>query len=94
MKRYFNRLIAISVLNMLFAAISNANIGIISQFASQHDNHWIGPLSIALIFLGSGIGALYNKYLQKYPYNRVIFAGATGWDFFNAFSVMFLFIGF
>lgn len=94
MQRYLKRMVLISIVNMLFVAISNANIGIISQFASQHDNHWIGPLSISLIFLGSGIGALYNSYIDKYPYNRIIFTGAVGWDFFNAFSVMFLFIGF
>lgn len=94
MKRYLRRVVSMSILFMLFAAISNANIGIISQFASQNDNHWIGPLSIALLFLGSGIGAMYNKYINKYPFNKIIFTGAIGWDIFCAFSVMFLFIGF
>lgn len=94
MPSHLSKLLAISLACLLFTAISNANIGIISQFASQHGNEWIGPTSIALIFLGSGIGALYNNYIRKHPYNRVMFAGAIGWDIFCAFSVMFLFIGF
>jgi MFS family permease len=79
---------------MLYAAISNANLGIISQFASQNGNEWIGPLSIALVFLGSGIGALYNAYINKWPYRYIILAGSMGWNIFLSFSVMFLFIGF
>jgi len=94
MKPHFKALIAISILCLLFTAITNANIGIISQFASQNNNEWIGSVSIALLFLGSGVGALYSKYINKYRYNRVIFAGAVGWDIFIAFSVIFLYIGF
>lgn len=91
---HLKRLLGISAACLLFTAITNANIGIISQFASQHGNEWIGPTSIALIFLGSGLGALYNNYIGKYAYSRVMFGGAIGWDIFCAFSVMFLFIGF
>jgi len=79
---------------MLFTAISNANLGIISQFASQNGNKWVGPLSVAFIFLGSGTGALYHGYIHKWSYKRIIFTGAIGWDFFVSFSVVFLFIGF
>jgi hypothetical protein len=64
MKSHFKALIAISILCLLFTAITNANIGIISQFASQNDNEWIGSVSIALLFLGSGVGALYSKYIN------------------------------
>jgi MFS family permease len=83
-----------SMLCLFFTAITNANIGIISQFASQNDNDWIGPLSISLIFLGSGLGVLYSKYIHKYPFSKVIFVGTLGWNIFISFSVMFLFIGF
>ena len=91
---HIRRLLVVSLLCLAFTAITNANIGIISQFASQNQNDWIGPLSIALLFLGSGAGALYNRYIGSYPFNRVIFAGALGWDVFIAFSVIFLYIGF
>jgi hypothetical protein len=94
MKFHFKRLIGLSILCLFFTAVSNANLGIISQFASQNHNDWIGSVSIALLFLGSGVGSLYSKYINKYRYNRVIFAGAVGWDIFIAFSVIFLYIGF
>lgn len=94
MNSYLRRVVLLSLVSMLYAAISNANLGIISQFASQNGNEWIGPLSIALIFLGSGTGALYNKYLDKWPYRLIIFGGSMGWNIFLTFSVMFLFIGF
>jgi len=94
MKSHIKRVVAISFLCLAFTAITNANIGIISQFASQNNNSWIGPLSIALIFLGSGVGSLYNRYIHKYRFKAVIFVGALGWDIFIAFSVLFLYIGF
>lgn len=94
MKSYLRRVVLISLVSMMYAAISNANLGIISQFASQNGNTWIGPLSIALVFLGSGTGALYNKYIDKYPYRTIILVGSMGWNIFLTFSVMFLFIGF
>ena len=94
MHHHLARLLCISVACLVFTAVSNANLGIISQFASQHGNDWIGPISIALIFLGSGLGALYNGYIGRYPFSRVMFTGAVGWDIFCGFSVMFLYIGF
>ncbi len=94
MNSYLRRVVLLSSLVMLYAAISNANLGIISQFASQNGNEWIGPLSIALIFLGSGCGAIYNEYIGKHPYRYIIFIGSMGWNIFLSFSVMFLFIGF
>ena len=84
----------VSMACLIFTAVNNANLGIINQLAQQNDNHWIGPLSIGLIFLGSGLAAIYNKYIGKYPYNRIIFVGGLGWDVYCGFSVLFLFIGF
>lgn len=94
MRLHIKRLLVISLLCLCFTAITNPNIGIISQFASQNNNDWIGPLSIALLFLGSGLGSLYNSYVRRYRFSTVIFAGAVGWDIFIAFSVIFLYVGF
>lgn len=94
MASYLRRVILLSTVAMMFAAISNANLGIISQFASQNGNNWVGPLSIAVVFLGSGFGALYNKYIGKYKFRTIILCGSMGWNIFLTFSVMFLFIGF
>jgi hypothetical protein len=91
---YLRRLVMMSLLAMLFAAISNANLGIIGQFCLQNGNEWVGPLSVALIFLGSGTGALYNKYMGKYQFRLILFSGAMGWNVYLTFSVLFLFIGF
>jgi len=94
MQTHAYRVIFLSIISMLFTAISNADLGIISQFASQNGNSWIGSLSIAMIFLGSGIGSCYNGYINKWQYKYIIFAGALGWLGYLSFSVAFLFIGF
>ena len=78
MAKYFKKVIFFSILGMLFAAISNANLGIISQFASQNGNTWVGPLSTALLFLGMGVGALKNSYIGRISYRTVLFLGASG----------------
>ena len=93
-KKHLQRLLAISFVGLWFNGILNANVGILRQFAAQNNNDWIGPLSIALNFLGSGLGALYHSYIGKYPYNNIIFLGSLGWNIFCGFSVLFLFIGF
>lgn len=94
MGKYLKRVILVALACLIFTAVNNANLGIVSQLASQNDNLWIGPLSIGLIFLGSGLGALYHGYMQRYSYNKIIFTGGLGWDIFCTFSVIFLFVGF
>ena len=94
MKSYLRRVVFISAVAMRFASSSNANLGIIGQFASQNGNNWVGLLSIAFEFTGSGIGALYNGYIGKWKYRTIIFCGAMGWNIFLTFSVLFLFVGF
>lgn len=94
MGRYIKRVLFVALVCLVFVGVNNANLGIVSQLASQNDNEWIGPLSIALIFLGSGTGALYHEYMHKYTYNKIIFIGSLGWDLYVTFSVIFLFIGF
>ena len=63
MTKYFKRVVIVAIPCLLFTAVTSANLGIISQLAEQNDNHWIGPLSVGLLFLGSGLGAIYNKYI-------------------------------
>ena len=94
MTKYLKRVVIVSLPCLLFTSVSNANLGIISQLAEQNDNHWIGPLSIGLIFLGSGLGAIYNKYIQKHSFAKIIFMGSLGWSIYCTFSVIFLFVGF
>ena len=88
------RVIYVSILGMLFTAMSNANLGIVSQISAQNDNEWVGPLSVGLLFMGSGLGALYNKYIGLYKYRYLFIIGTIGWLVFLSFSVMFLFLGF
>ena len=38
MKKYFMKVLYISILGMLFTAMSNANLGIVSQISAQNDN--------------------------------------------------------
>ena len=94
MKNHIRRLVGLSLVCLFFIGIINANMAISSQVASQHDNEWIGSLSISLTFLGVGLGSLYNQYIGRYSYSLVIFLGAQGWNVFCSFSVIFLFFGF
>lgn len=88
------KVVYISIISMLFQAISNTELGILSQFTSQNGNQWAGPLSISMIFLGSGIGSLYNRYINQYRYRYILFIGSLGWTLFIGLIVLFLHIGF
>jgi len=94
MKIHISKVIYISIISMLFIAIANTNLGVISQFASQNGNEWIGSASVSMIFLGAGLGTWYNSYIHKYQFKWIIFVGAMGWNIYVSFSVIFLFIGF
>ncbi len=75
---------------LLFQGIVNTELGIVSQFTSQKGQRWVGPLSTALLFLGSGLGALYNKYIEKMQYRLSFFFGSLGYSLFIALAVVFL----
>lgn len=69
-------------------------MAIVSQFAYQNGQGWVGPLSNALLFLGSGFATHYNNYIDKLPYKYSFFIGSLGYTLFIGLSVIFLKIGF
>jgi hypothetical protein len=94
MKKALCYVVYISTISMLYQAISNTELGIISQFTHQNGNTWAGPLCTSLLFLGSGFGSLYNKYLDKFSFRKVLFLGSFGYTIFIGLSIIFLAIGF
>ena len=60
------KVILFSVTVMLYAAITNTDTSIISQFTHQNGNDWAGPLLTGLFFLGSGLCSTRNWYIGKY----------------------------
>lgn len=79
---------------MIYQGVANSDLGVISQFTHQKNNNWAGPLSTALLFTGSGIGSLYNKYIGKYPYRLCFFFGSFGYTIFIAMGLIFIRVGF
>lgn len=79
---------------MFYQAIANTILGIISQFTHQNNNDWAGPYTTALLFIGSGIGCIYNQYIGKYQYKYCFFFGAFGYITFCCLGLIFLKIGF
>lgn len=84
----------VSIVILFFQGISNTQLVIVGQFTNQNGQNWVGPLSTALLFFGSGLGCLYNKYIDKIPYRFTFFIGSLGYTLFISISVVFLKIGF
>ena len=78
MTKYFKELAYVSVLIFFYQGVSNAVFGITGQFAHQAGKDWVGPLFLAMLFLGCGLGSIYNKYIGRYQYNLTFFVGGFG----------------
>ncbi len=88
--KYFKRILYISIFILFYQGIANTDLSIISQLTHQHGNNWAGPLSTALLFIGSGAGSIYNKYIGKYPYRYLLFIGSFGYTLFIAMGIVFM----
>ena len=93
-QKYLNIVILASLVIMIYQGIANSVLGIISQFTHQKGNDWAGPLSTSLLFLGSGIASLYNKYIGKYPFKYTFFFGAFGYIIYTSLGLIFMKLGF
>lgn len=91
---YFRSVILVSILIMVYQGIANSDLAIVSQLTHQNGNNWAGPLSIALLFTGSGLSSLYNKYIGKYPFKICFFIGSFGYTLFIAIGLIFMKLGF
>ena len=91
---YLTTVVLVSIVIMVFQGIANSDLGVISQLTHQKGNDWAGPLSTALLFLGSGLGSLYNKYVGTRPYKLCLFVGALGYTLFISMGLIFIRIGF
>jgi hypothetical protein len=94
MEKYLKPIIYASFTIMIYQGIANSNLGIISQFTHQNGNNWAGPLSTALLFLGSGLASNYNKYIGKYKFKFCFFVGSFGYTLFTSLGLLFLKLGF
>lgn len=82
--------IYVSSVFLLFQAIVNTEIGILSQFTHQHGNSWVGPLANALLFLGSGLFAPINFYIGRYAYNKILFLSGISYLGYIGMIILFL----
>lgn len=93
-EKYLRTVVFSSVVIMLYQGISNSDLGVISQLTEQNGNKWAGPLSTSLLFLGSGLGSLYNKYIGKYQYRYCFYVGSFGYILFVSTGCLFIKLGF
>lgn len=87
-------MIFVSVAILVYQGIANSYLGILSQVTHQNGNNWAGPVSTALLFIGSGLGSTYNKYIGKYPFKFCFFIGSFGYIVFTSLGLLFLKLGF
>lgn len=92
--KYLKTIILVSVFFMMYQGIANSDLGIISELTHQNGNNWAGPLSTALLFLGSGLSSLYNKYIGRYSFRMCFFVGSFGYTLFIALGLIFMKLGF
>lgn len=83
-----------SIVIMVYQGIANSDLGIVSQLTYQNGNKWAGPLLTSLLFTGSALGSLYNKYLGKYPFKITLFVGSFGYTLFIGLGLIFLKLNF
>ena len=93
-EKYLKTVIKVSIVIMIYQGIANSDVGVLSELTHQKGNDWAGPLSTALLFIGSGLGSLYNKYIGKYPYRYCLMAGSFGYTLFISMGLVFIKIGF
>lgn len=86
--------IFLSTVFLFFQAIVNTEVGILSQFTHQNGNSWVGPFANGLLFLGSGLFAPINFYINKYAYNKILFFSALSYLGYIGMAILFLEIGF
>ena len=78
MTKYFKELAYVSVLIFFYQGVSNPVFSITGQFAHQAGKDWVGPLFLVMLFLGYGLGSIYNKYIGRYQYNITFFVKGFG----------------
>ena len=91
---YMTTVILVSIVIMVYQGIANSDLGVISQLTHQKGNDWAGPLSTALLFMGSGLGSLYHKYIGKFSFKQCFFVGSFGYTLFISMGLIFVKIGF
>lgn len=86
------RVLYMSTIHMLFQSIANSIMGIMSQMTEQNNIWWAGPISTLIMFVFSGLAALYNAYIGKIKYRYTFFLGSTGYTLYCACTIAFVFV--
>jgi hypothetical protein len=75
---------------MLYQSVANSVSGIIAQITDQNEIWWAGPVTTLILFLFSGIGALYNCYIGRMKYRYAMTIGASGYIIYCASAIVFV----
>lgn len=86
----FKKVLYVSLMQMLYQSIANSIMGIMSQLTEQNNIWWAGPTTTMIIFIFSGVGSFYNKYIGKYKYRYTFLVGSFGYIFYNASAIVFV----
>lgn len=93
-ERYLRTVILVSIAIMIYQGIANSDLGIVSELTHQNGNSWAGPFSTSLLFAGSGLMSMYNRYIGKYSFGRCFFVGSLGFTLFIGMGLIFMKLGF
>ncbi len=79
-----------SLVQMIFLGVSNSLMAILSQFTHQNNRDWAGPVATMLLFMFSGLGSMYTRYLGRHKFNLVFFLSSLGYVFYVGSSIVFV----
>jgi hypothetical protein len=75
---------------MMFLGVANSLMSILSQFTHQNNRDWAGPVATMLLFMFSGLGAMYTRYLGRIRFNLVFVISSLGYVFYVGSSIIFV----
>ena len=93
-KPHFKHMLYISIVFMLYQAVGNTAVGILSEFTHQNGNDWVGPFAGSIVFIGCGIAAVKTSYINRYSIKTILFVCSFAYAFYIAMIILFLKTGF
>jgi hypothetical protein len=84
------QMVYFSIVQMLFLGVANSLMSILSQFTHQNNRDWAGPVATMLLFMFSGLGSTYTRYLGRIRFNFVFVLSSMGYVFYVGSSIIFV----
>jgi hypothetical protein len=83
------KVLSISLVFFAYQSIANSVMGIMAQITDQNNIKWAGPVTTMLMYSFSGLGSIYNKYVDKVKYKYTFYIGSFGYVIYVASTIVF-----